>query len=310
MHTLPTHIRRTEFKIDGDTGWEEMKRLIQEHTGQSVDELTKEKFDQQIQSLNQEKSEILAFMGKRWTELKNEPNKENKRKADELLSICRILYKSGLIKEYTVDQIRESPDFIIAHTNGKKVGIELTQLVDYKLQEKRGDLKKALSRALRIVTKNNPEITGTFNLTINTQAIFFGDKYFSQLNRNDKILLARQIADYIVAYYSGTPVLAPPYISNITHSKDAPLAIELAENYILRTSDRKLILDAVIEKENQLDNYRNNTRLNKYWLILIVAGSGEAGSFDIDKVSIQFTSTFDKVLLAEIFSGKLKVLIG
>lgn len=302
-----TDIKRSKFQVDGNITREEMQRLIREQTGRMDYILSDDEF-KKLKIIDHEKQEIAAIMGTRFTELQNLGTKESKGKADELLTVTRFLYKAGLSSSYKVDDLRESPDFILSGPTAQ-VGLELTQLLDPPLQRELNDLKKALAKTKDLLQQNNPGVTGTFNLTITPGAIKIGGKTLQEINRKNKDQIPEIIAGFIRNFYADQSTPLPAFVTKVLYAENDNIELELAQEYWLMKGKRSRIMEAITEKEDKLNDYRKNTGLKECWLLLVLPGAGEADSFSLDNINLVFTSTYDRVYLVENFTGTIKQLV-
>ena len=83
--------------------------------------------------------------------------------------------------------------------------------------------------------------------------------------------------------------------------------LELAESYYTNQEFTNLLQDRIQRKEKRAANYRNESKLNVIWLIIVVDDVNSFSGFDLktSKFPQIEDSNFDSIFLFEKFGGNV-----
>ena len=155
---------------------------------------------------------------------------------------------------------------------------------------------------------SHPHITGIYNLSITPGSIVINNKTLQQINKLDKQMVPKIVAEFIAAYHTDKNTKKLFFIKQVGYNTKNDLAIALSEDYILKEGDLKMITASVKEKEESISQYKSGTGISECWLLLIIQGAGEASSYSMDSFALTEKSLFSKVYLMEAFTGVIKQL--
>lgn len=218
----------------------------------------------------------------------------NKKKILEINQTEKFL--SLLNKNYQIiDPSLEAPDFIISDKS-TRIGLEHELIVDQKAKEIEGYFKTICD----LVEKKLREDGDIPNVLVN---IFF------QYNINRK---GNAKQDHIKTIYS----LTREFILNNSIPKNNLIEdiskmghsqININANlgaWFQKFLTEDILLRAINKKENKIDNYISNTKLEQ-WLLLVIGGVGESSYVFEDRFNPTINSRFKKIYLLEDFYSKI-----
>lgn len=189
----------------------------------------------------------------------------------------------------------EAPDFIISN-EVIKVGIEHELIIDQQSKEVEGYFQTICD----LVEKKLREDGDIPNILVN---IFFQDHINRKGNaKQDHINRIYTIAREFILNNSIPKNNLIEDISKMDHSQ-----ININANlgaWFQKFLTEDILLRAINKKENKIDNYISNTKLEQ-WLLLVIGGVGESSYVFEDRFEPTINSRFKKIYLLEDFSSKI-----
>ncbi|MBW7914718.1 MAG: hypothetical protein H3C54_13690 [Taibaiella sp.] len=288
-------LERFAFKAPKDISKEQLEQLLREHSGDPNYLLPKGYFEK-WQELNEREDQKMAIL----KEIAGDCGKKqdhSQKKKHEINLMANFIFDVGLNAK--IVDCEESPDFII-ELNGERIGVELTSIFDDEVVASINGFQKKLDEALDKLKAKDPNITGLFNFTIDPAKV---------------VLRNRNIADEIVAYVAAKIANEElPNIDGLAFVSNTPhkvLEFAVSEQYNLADLDIENVKTTIKKKEEKFLAYKENTGLERYWLLISHDGASAKGSFkfDISRLPMETGTNFDTVYFYDemkkmIISGK------
>lgn len=206
--------------------------------------------------------------------------------------------------------LQKFPDFTLLYQS-YRIGVEHTRLWS---NEERAMFKAAkyyIAKAEEIIAQKLSRLSKTVNIFIDYNKTVIGDGDFNnrKFTPEQRSELPNIIANYIKSELTGGDVSKPDFISQvkITPNKDLRVDLELAESYFTQAEFSDLLLKRIANKERLADNYRNATKVNALWLLIVIDDVNSFSSFNLESARIPKieTSYFDSILVIEKFGGRI-----
>lgn len=221
-------------------------------------------------------------------------NQSDHQKQLEICQLGKLLVT--YFPEFTIEEIREKPDFIVS--DGKKrIAIEHQTILDPETKSYQGFYENIFHIAERDLQNESSLPNFLANCYLKDNLSF---------KNSDKKMLIQLIKDIITEYVLNDNLLENPLIKEILkmpHSKKNLNANFGA--YMVKDLDSETLIDFITKKEAKVKSYRQNTGIEQ-WLLLVTGGAAEY-SFDIEKPieSLDIKSGFDKIYLMADFDNEL-----
>lgn len=221
-------------------------------------------------------------------------NQSDYQKQLEICQLGKLLVT--YFPEFSIEEVREKPDFIIS--DGKKrIALEHQTILDPETKSHQGFYENIFHIAERDFLKEGslPNFLANCYLKDNLQ-----------FKNSDKKMLIQLVKDTVTEYVLNNNLVENLLISEIIkipHSKKNLNANFGA--YMVKDLDSEKLIDFIIKKEDKVKSYRQNTGLEQ-WLLLVSGGAGEY-SFDIENPieRLDIKSGFDKIYLMADFDNQL-----
>ncbi len=221
-------------------------------------------------------------------------NQSDYQKQLEICQLGKLLVT--YFPEFSIEEVREKPDFIIS--DGKKrIAIEHQTILDPVTKSYQGFYENIFHIAERDLRNESSIPTFLANCYLRDNLSF---------KNSDKKMLIQLVKDTVTEYVLNDNLVENPLISEIfkmPHSKKNLNANFGA--YMVRDLDTETLIEFIIKKEDKVKSYRQNTGLEQ-WLLLVTGGAAEY-SFDIEKPieRLDINSGFDKIYLMADFDNEL-----
>ena len=226
-----------------------------------------------------------------------EPENYTASKNTELWHVGKFLYHE---KDYTIEVVSESPDFIL-EGNGKRVGVELSVMVD--------DGKKQIESFKQSLVKAAVEI---FKKRYNTEAflanVYLKDDHYL-FSKKQVPEVASKIADEIYRFYCDetTDPETTVFVEDVARCPAHDLDFDYNPGaYMVAKVTVEHLGEIISKKERLMDRYQK-AECDEYWL-LIVTDNGSSESFFVEEEILKTSNIacdFDRVYVMEDFKNKL-----
>lgn len=218
----------------------------------------------------------------------------------EILEVCQIgkfTYKIASQIKITDKPQPPNPDFIIEYNN-KLIGLEHTQILSEDAQ-RYFRIKTLLDYAELIFVQKYP------NINVHASISIQNDEWnYSQKN---KLILAKQIADYVQCTRLETDFDLPEKITRIRTTKHTQVSFSYNEkNWQAEYLTRERLKKEIEKKETKIYGYKKSKHtLTELWLVLLI-GSLSSVSYKLNVTeNYQMESKFDRVYLMADFDSKI-----
>lgn len=221
-------------------------------------------------------------------------NQSDYQKQLEICQLGKLLVT--YFPEFSIEEVREKPDFIIS--DGKKrIAIEHQTILDPATKSYQGFYENIFHIAERDLRNESSLPNFLANCYLKDNLSF---------KNSDKKMLIQLIKDIVTEYVLNDTLVENSLISEIfkmPHSKK-----NLNANFgafMVTDLDAETLVDFIIKKEDKVKSYKQNTGLEQ-WLLLVTGGASEY-SFDIEKPieNLDINSGFDKIYLMADFDNEL-----
>ncbi|WP_146194118.1 hypothetical protein [Brumimicrobium oceani] len=232
----------------------------------------------------------------------------NKNSDKEKLEISHVgKFLILLNEEISIKSKSESPDFII-QVKDKIIGLEHETIRNTKTVGNVGSIKNLIQRVEKYYINTFTDSLTPFkekypncpNMIVD---IRFIDDLFS-FKKQESSKLSMEIANYVHSLINGEETDKPHYINRVSIKPHTQV------KYILRTNinkTEKLEFETlkffIDKKESKVARYKRLSKLNEQWLLL-VAGSLNRDSFEIENDFNLDTSGFERIYLLDDFNAK------
>lgn len=233
-------------------------------------------------------------------------NKSNLEK--ENLEICQVGKFLVLLDEnISIKSKNESPDFII-EKDDKIIGLEHETIRNMETVPNIGSIRTIAKISEKYFIENYPDCLTPFKTKYPTCPkmivdIRFVDDLFS-FKKSEVTNCSIEIAQYIASVIKGTDIEKPKFLSSVSVHPHTRV------NFIVHTDINKTqglnneTLNLFIKKkELKVKRYREQSGISEQWLLL-VAGSLNRDSYEIEKGFGEVQSDFDRIYLLDDFKGK------
>ncbi|MBK6263531.1 hypothetical protein JKA74_00675 [Marivirga sp. S37H4] len=221
-------------------------------------------------------------------------NQSDHQKQLEICQLGKILVT--YFPKYSIEEVRERPDFIISD-GIKRIGIEHQTVLDVKTKKKQGFYENIFNIAERDLQGDSLLPNFLANCYLKNNLSF---------KSSDKTALIQLVKEIVTEFILSDNFLENPLIRRIRkmpHSQKS-LSVNFG-GYWVKSLDSETLRDFIVKKEGKVESYRKNTGLEQ-WLLLVTGGTAEY-SFDIKKPvgNLDFKSSFDKIFLMADFDNEL-----
>ncbi len=218
-------------------------------------------------------------------------------KQSELFYVSKFLCHEAA---YTVEEVTESPDFILRGLE-LKIGLEVSILVDSKKKQEES-FKAKLVKAAQEIFKTKYQTDGFLANVYLKQ-----DRY--QFAKSDIPRFALQVAEEIYQFYENSHTEADDakFVADVAICKfDEVEFVYNPGGYMVTRGINNHLHKLIAKKETLLHQYFHS-QCDEYWL-LVVTTNTSPDSFGIDEESLlQFSAStrFDRLYILEHFKNKL-----
>jgi len=220
----------------------------------------------------------------------------NRKQWIELYQVGKFI---SLLDVYSrITERRESPDFIISF-NDEFIGLEHESIKDEKIASDFQSTSALFDDAAIEFSKRFPGINILANISLSVDRLVF--------KKHEKSVFIDTIVDFVSNYLSNQETPRPYFIGDINimdHSMVSFNYNPIFHNINQLKEDR--LLSAIKKKESKTTSYRENSNLEKQWLLLTI-GTYYPDSFEFsdNPFQIEVISDFDRIYLMEDIHGYL-----
>lgn len=272
---------RFVFKAPKGATRDELKQLAKEQSGDPNYELPEEFIEKWIEASKHEREkaqlvkEIAGECGQR--------DDHSNKKKQEITLIANFLFDIGY--KAKIVACDERPDFIV-EIEGEKIGVELTGIFDTNVVASINGFQKKLDEAAEAIRDKDSDFKGLFNFTIDPAKVVLRNK--GLVNELVACVEAKR-EDKVLPKIDG--------VTLITDTRHEVLELVVSEQYNLGDVDLDNVKQTIKKKEDKFLEYKGNTGLNKFWLLIAFDGASAKGSFkfDIQRLPTETATQFDKV---------------
>jgi hypothetical protein len=280
------------LKISQDTTLENLQAQIRTNPGWEHYVVTPEEFAA-IKAKTQARPAIEKAIDDIIHPLKSQLTHLNARQQGEKLRELRFLAQYIVASKSPIQVITlgESPDFIV-EKGGKRIGIELTQLVNRNVIAEANAFQKMLDVTQQNILTKYPDLKKIYRFHVDLRSIVI----------NDCASIIAELQSLVQAKIDGTTSTLPPYVFDVHSQNHDRLSLTITEHYRptpLASSD---LMDLIKEKEARLLQYQANAQTNDVILLLIMEGAGTKSNYDPTTFSFPSLQTrFSQILLLNEF---------
>ncbi len=306
-------LHRTTLKLSTDLSNDEIAKAISETVGIPYELLPHINFEVEIAKINNERSRI-SELTKDYKARLDSDLKIEKGKYEELDDLGRFIL--GLNQDYkifTPKEIPKYPDFILLKDD-VKIGVEHTRLMSKQSKTIFQIVKYCIKKAEELIPNELNNHSKTINIFFDLSVYPFvkSNSRVRNLNKEQKLNVAKIIADYIKSKLTGGSVPKPDFISKIkiTSNKDSRVDLEFAESYFTSPQIENLLINRIQDKEIKANKYRMVNPLSELWLLIVADDIKSYSGFDLEFSDLPALtkSDFDQIFLFEKYSGKIYTL--
>lgn len=111
-----------------------------------------------------------------------------------------------------------------------------------------------------------------------------------------------QLAAFIQADIGGKNPVVPAFLRKIDIKPQNVLQVAQAEDYFVKNVDTKVLDELIAQKENKIEQYKENSGLSRIWLLVIIDGVSEKSAPEVTpQMMPQRTFLFEKVIVYNSF---------
>jgi hypothetical protein len=273
-----------------------LKNLLGEERFNQLTEVDINKYLKDLEQANNIRSEVMQFVKPLYEKLINENTKNSNKKANELISIGRFFQSLNKLKDIKIIEEGEPPDFIIEYKDAL-VGIEITGIYN-------SEVVAEINTAKEILKKCQIKLSEETNLKDNIQLNIFPSKL--KFSKSQEGIIVADICDYVTAKENRVEFTAPDYIKYMFKEESENLDLVLYEDYWLTQLTAESVNKTILGKEKDIVKYKDEKKLKKCWLLIVIGGASSISSFDYSLISNFDSNTkFDNVFIYETFNGKI-----
>lgn len=208
-----------------------------------------------------------------------------RKKRKELISAAKFV----LLTESRMLKVSESPDFVISDLNGRKVGLEVSQIVTphIKIKESRNALFQEVENKLK---EEFPHYKGLFEFQV--------QRHFRYKSK-DKSTLVASIVNYIHQRHIGENAVLPAFIDRVSIKRYRRCGVYYNEGaYAMHDLPEAVIANQIKSKDKKVNLYKENSETSIQWLLLVSSESGSESynSFSFKGIS-NIESQFERIFL-------------
>lgn len=253
----------------------------------------------QIEAKGNDRLQIRALIAPFYDPIEHTAGKQDAQKRKELIDIGHFLYflNNGAL----LVECGERPDFVV-ELDGKRIGVELTDLTAEELAAQVNVLKKVFVQATEIL-RTNSATTGLYNVSIDPGKIDFEGKAVAALSKQERSALATQIASYIQQMIEGKQADFLPYIDGVVTVSHNVLEVVASEPYFNQKYSEDKFIATLQKKEQKLEAYRQQSGLEQLWLLVVMNGVTAESNVHItpDMLPTHHSTAFDRIYLFNFF---------
>lgn len=219
----------------------------------------------------------------------------------ELWHVGKFLYHEA---DYTIEAVSESPDFILKG-KGKKVGVELSVMVDDGQKQIESFKKSLVKAAVEIFKKRYNTEDFLANVYLKKDHYLFSKQQVPEV--------ASKIADEIYCFYCDENIdpETTVFVEDVIRCPAQFLDFDYNPGaYMVQVLTMEHLYEVISKKEKLIDSYRKS-ECDEYWL-LIVTDNGSSESFFVAEEllnTLNINCDFERVYLMEDFKNNLYRLI-
>jgi hypothetical protein len=194
---------------------------------------------------------------------------------------------------------RDRPDFIISYQE-ENIGLEIETIVKLNKVQSIKSVEKLFEDAAELFKREHPNC----NVLANCWLTFTDFKF----KKSQVETLKKEIADYIYRIYSRDGDNSKPqFISKVILMKHPNVAFTYNPGaYAVNNLNNEILAAAIAKKEEKISDYRNNSKLHKQWLLIVIGSTGpQAFEMYANEINITSPSEFERIYVMEDFNGKI-----
>jgi len=273
---------------------EVMAQILKEATGSDIitDEMyaalaLNEHDDKRIKGLK-------AIAGKFLDEYIDKNDRESIKKKNEINDVINYLYQTG--KKVALLEVTESPDFIV-EIEGERIGIEHTGIYNDEVVGQINMFQSILEQCEAILKENNKNINVLLNVFVSPEN--------AHKNRTE---IKNACTEYFQSLIDKKAIAKPPYIDKVIIAEHETLQVFLSEDYWVANSNIETIERLISQKEAKVEKYKENSRLEKIHLLMMIDGASAKSNFVIDPAKLpKKKSPFDELIIYNTFEQTILV---
>lgn len=223
-------------------------------------------------------------------------NGDDAKTRQKVIEVCHVgKFLTFFNNEITIDSLQEEPDFILSSKEGK-IGLEHQIVVDSEAREIEGFYKNIFLIA-ESEMKSDPDLPN-----------FFANCYLASnlaYKLKDKPKLIEIVKEVVKEYVLTGNLKENPLIERIW--KMPYEEIGFSPNFggwWQKEITEEIIVEAIKKKEKKISQYRTNTSLPQ-WLLIVIDSGGSSSYNRAGKLNLSVESEFDKIYILEDFHNKL-----
>jgi|GEM_PF-2963166 len=285
---------RWTLKISKDATFEEMQDAMRFATNNPNFQLDREYYEQfkGIDKVEREHREkMIKLLGPLYDQYADRNDAESIKRKKEINYILHYIQFAG-DDDWKIIDITESPDFII-EVNGEKIGLELTGIYDQEVVAQVSKREQVCNKAMGYLRRKYQEVSKLINIRFNEE---------QSINLSIREMVP-QLISYLEADMNGEKPELPVFLLSVdSKPHQGELQIVLAEMYLVKEINTKVLDELISQKEAKIEKYIENTGLHKIWLLVIIDGVSEKSAQEFTPEMLpQRKFAFDKVIVYNSF---------
>lgn len=222
--------------------------------------------------------------------------KEDRKKVIEICHVGKFLML--LNNNTNIEKLIESPDFIL-NNNGELAGLEHEILVDSNFKEQEGHIDTLMSCVEKEI-QNEAQLP---NFLANCH---MNPNFKYKLHQKKEII--RDMTNILTMRVKYGLYIENEYFESISiQQPHSQISICVPQSWWQVYITPELITDSIKKKEKKLRRYKQNSKIKKQWLLIVIGSLGQSSYVvdDRNQIDIKVETEFDKVFLLEDFYNRL-----
>lgn len=219
-------------------------------------------------------------------------NSGNSKDKQKILEVCHLgKFLMFFDNRFTIDELFEEPDFIIAGNN-TRIGLEHQIIIDKESKEKEGFFTNLCELAEKELKKD--KILPNFLANVYAHPSF-------HCKINDKRKIVEEICSLVRLHITTGEIPENEIIDRIFSMKHSHKSISANLGaWWQKEITEDLIISAIRKKESRISQYVKNTNSHQ-WLLLVIGSVGRSSFRMGDDLAFTVDTKFDKVYILEDF---------